>query len=406
MRASSPAHAWTLARSRMSKWASKWASEWTSKRACIWALGWTLLFSSVASYADTSQQSIVEYGKQCKEEVGDIPPFDCATGTNLPITVNGETPSDYPEYMTCDRPSLFSPDQRAPWQCMPYSKVLNLSHDAVQVAVYCRRLAYRKSDDPHYDAVDIVAHNTRSGKTCWFSAKNLDAALAPTAASASGVTWNHRSSEPETPKGIDASNVPPPTKVKTVEDQRSVSAFWISPGETAAKHCVTCHDAGPYIYSPLIGQVWEKMPADPFGKYENIGRDFASWPRTFGIKTLGNTCTGCHRIGNQESCRWYVPFATSCLAPPGAGDAARRYPLDHWMPIDTDSINPHTWDAANVKSVHDLLECCLDRKHKNPKCIYSSITNGPISDKWDHTGQRGAMVPSPQCTSQTPGLVP
>lgn len=355
------------------------------------------------AHAETKPQSIVEYGNQCREEVGEIKPFDCTTGTDIPITVNGETPSDYPEYMTCDRPSLFSPDQRAPWQCMPYSKILNLSHDDVQVAVYCRRLTYRKPDDPHYDAVDIVAHNIRSGKTCWFSAKTLDAAIPPKSASASDTAWHAPTSRADVPKGIDASNVPSPTQLKRVEDQRTVSAFWSSPSDTAAKHCVTCHDASPYLYSPFIGQVWDKMPADPLGKYENIGRDFAAWPRAFGIKTVGNTCTGCHRVGSQESCRWYVPFASACLSPPGAGDAAHRYPLDHWMPVNTDAINPHTWDAANVKSVHDLLECCLDREHKNPKCIYSSTTNGPVSDTWIHTGEPGAMAPSAQCTAQTSG---
>ena len=124
------------------------------------------------------------------------------------------------------------------------------------------------------------------------------------------------------------------------------------------------------MYSPWIGQVWNRVPTDPWGKYVNLGADFASWT-SHAISTPGNTCIGCHRIGDQNSCKIYVPLAAGLLPPPkGSNPLASSYPLTHWMPIDNNRSRDE-WNAANVKSVSDLLECCSARGKNDPKCSFT-----------------------------------
>ncbi|WP_413191654.1 hypothetical protein [Pararobbsia alpina] len=329
-------------------------------------------YASAGSHARAGQQTVLEYGDQCAREIGEICPFDCNSGTDIPITVDNKTPTDYTNLKQCDRPSLLVPDQANSGQCMPYSKVLNLSRGSTQISVYCRRNSLnRHPDKSHYfDEVDIVLHHTGSGKTCWFQSK---AAPPHTPVQGQGADKSDN-------VGIDASRVPPPNERVAPAGHPSAVEFWKAPREVAAAQCASCHDAGPFIQSPYIAQVWNNVPTDPWGKYVNIGADFASWRRSWAISTPGNTCIGCHRIGDERSCSTYVPMSAGRLGSPANNAQANAFPLSHWMP--TQDMEQDRWTAENIRSVNDILTCCADRTHKNPNCTFTPVMSAPPKSHW------------------------
>lgn len=294
-------------------------------------------------------QSIIEYGQQCANLVAEVPAFDCNDGVDVPITVNGQIPEyqEYTQNMVCDRPALLPYGEGTFGQCTPYSKVLDLSNKTTQISAFCRRKYLRPDDSPLYDEVDVILHSTTTGDTCWFHAE------APSGTSA----------------GFDASRVPPPNEVSPPPGHVDAMTFWWKPLDTVSKNCGGCHDADPFMYSPYIGQVWQHVPVDPFGPYNNAIGDFALWPTSSSIETEGNTCTTCHRIGNLGSCvnvdletgqtfPGNIQVASGMALPVKGGDQlANQYPLSTWMPIN----NFHSqafWQQVYSPSVSALLSCC------------------------------------------------
>ena len=312
------------------------------------------------AFADKHEQTVLEYGAQCAREIGEIPPFDCNSGSEIPITVNGKPLGPYDFTKQCDRPSLLFPDEDLDQQCLPHSRILNLSRGLTQISAYCRQNKPRAQPTTTYDQVVIVLHHAGNGKTCWFESRDKE-------------------------KGFDASRVPPPNEKTPPGGHVPAVEFWKSPGQLAAvkRTCVSCHDASPYVQSPYIAQVWDKVPTDPWGRYSNIGPAFESHHFT-AISTPGNTCVGCHRIGSDQSCQLFIGFSAGKAAlssphvlPRGNNELANSYPLSHWMPMPTDSnMSEEQWNAANMKSVDALLSCC-----KNPRGPNCTLTPIATSDK-------------------------
>ena len=299
------------------------------------------------------EQTLLEYGEQCAKEIGEIPPFNCNDGTDIPITIDGKPPAQDESPRRCDKPSLLHPTSEAEGQCMPYSKILNLSRGSTQIAAYCRRNTLRADKDPRYDEVVVVAHHSGNGKTCWFQSRS------PTGAD-----------------GMDATRVPPPNEKTAPPGHPSAVEFWTTPAKIAAAKptCIACHDAGPFIFSPYIGQVWDKLPTDLWGNYSSIGPAFSSY-RLKTMSTPGNACIGCHRIGSEQSCAAYIGLSTGRLVAPGGDRRANRYPLSHWMPTDN-AMSEAQWNEANVRSVDALLACCKDKTRKNANCTFTPIPSG------------------------------
>ena len=249
---------------------------------------------------------------------------------------------------------------------MPFSKILNLSRGNTQISAYCRRDILRDDKDPHYDLVVVVMHHSGNGKTCWFASNPPPLPKSKTAVPASG---------------IDATRVPPPNERVAPAGHLTAVEFWKSPKDVAASKpgqptCLQCHDAGPVIFSPYIGQVWDKVPTDPWGKYSSIGPAFSSY-HLWTMSTPGNTCIGCHRIGSEQSCTAsYLRLSTGGKNAPGGNALANRYPLSHWMPTDN-NMSKVQWDEANVASVNALLDCCADKSHKRPNCTFTSMPGDP-----------------------------
>jgi hypothetical protein len=340
------------------------ANGWRGQARAWRALGMGLLLglAGVVGMAGAAHagQTLQQYADMCTREIGQIPAFNCNSGTVIPITVNGKEPEKYTKGMSCDRPSLLKYEAHTDGQCTPYSRISDLSYvdpvkGAVQITAFCRREWIRPSDSTYYDEVDIVLHSVKTGATCWF----------------------HSEYKPGTTTGFDASRVPPPNEKQPPPGKVSANQFWWQPAATAKKDCGGCHDADPFMFSPWIGQKWNKVPTDPFGKYHHLGPDFAKW-RSSSISTRDNTCVGCHRIGNRESCKSVIAWAAGLgSAPPGSNELARHYPLSHWMPVDNNQ-SPAFWQNVHQKSVKELLTCCNDPN--NPICTITPITHkAPIT---------------------------
>ena len=285
-------------------------------------------------------QTVMEYGAACASEAVAVPAFRCEDGTPVPITVNGSVPTEYTPGMSCDRPALLPPDpgQKTDGQCVPYSRALVLRDDSLgQVSAFCRQKKIRSATSPLYDEIDVIAHNARNGNTCWFQA-TVPGPLA-------------------TDKGVDGRKVPSPTSVSSGPGFPDPAKFWNAPAQTAKLTCVSCHDSGPFMYSPFIAQA-RAVPSDPFGPYNNdVGAVFKAWPKAFGVSTDGNTCTGCHRMGNMESC--HTTMYQSFGAKPVIGlDAwGHTYPQSHWMPPG-DLKSEAQWHQAYDDSIARIGACC------------------------------------------------
>jgi hypothetical protein len=267
------------------------------------------------------------YAKACREAIGPLPDFSCADGVVVPVTADGKNATPVAQ-MSCDRPALLDNGAGSDGQCVPHSRILSLSTKTMQVAVMCRQKRIRAADSLDYDEIDVVAHNPATGATCWFQA--LGTAGTP----------------------VSGTRVTSPTAV-------TPGAVWNPPQATARAGCGTCHDSGPFMYSPFVGQVWNVMPSDPFGPYYHVDPGhfgFSEWP-TVALNPRDNACLGCHRIGVGETCGRLTRWMSGREVPPGADARARRYPLSHGMPPGFDATL-QSWDTIYAASVNAIASCC------------------------------------------------
>ena len=302
-------------------------------------------------------QTIIEYGRECAAKIARIKPFDCRSGTVMAVTVNGQRPPIYQPNMTCDWPSLLPySEPGAQGQCIPFSRALVLSDDSrTQVIAVCRQKTIRTFDSYLFDEVDIIEHSVPSGETCWFQA------IAP---------------PPLSPgQGLDGRRVPPPDEATPPPGKPAAITFWRPPADTAAAKCVQCHDSDPFMYSPFIAQSGQ-LPKDPFGNYaNNIGAAFKTWPKPYAITTRGNTCTGCHRIGNLETCHTAIRQAVGLDPIPGQDGWAQQFPQSHWMPPGN-SLTQKAWNLIYQQSVAELSNCCVTPTA--PGCRAVPIKGGTV----------------------------
>jgi hypothetical protein len=305
----------------------------------------SLLLLAGAAQAET----LFEYGRQCAEQISEIPAFSCMAGEEIPITVDGKRVPDDTAPPRCDRPSLL-PQADAQSQCVPGSRALVLRDDATaQVSAICRKQVARPAGSPLFDEINVISHSLKNGRTCWFTAK----AKAPL--------------KPDS--GIDGRAVPSPSTLK--RPAVPADRVWQTPHQVANSQpaCVNCHDSGPFMYSPYIAQTTQ-LPGDPFGLYEPkaIGADFKkAWARlhAFGLTTRGNTCTACHRMGNMNSCKVAMDQSTGRGHQEGGDEWSRKFPQSHWM----SPGNLHSraqWDQQFTESLKKLAACCEDPK--GPGC--------------------------------------
>jgi hypothetical protein len=135
-----------------------------------------------------------------------------------------------------------------------------------------------------------------------------------------------------------------------------------------------------------------QLPADPWGFLSvDVGGPFARWPRPMSVSTRGNPCTGCHRIGNLNTC---LPqdIPTFGMQPAkmlqSVGMAAHgrlgARSLDHLDQVTTPwGTAPHGWMGERLpdvdteqwasfqEGIEALQACCKDPSL--PGCIVEPI---------------------------------
>ncbi len=300
-----------------------------------------------------STQTVVEYATMCARAIRDIPSFNCLDGTVIPITVAGREPETYPAMMTCDNPPLLPLGENGAsgpqGQCIPYSRVLDFSRGVNQVVAACRQKHIRDKDSPWFDEIDVIAHSTADGSTCWFQATATSSA------------------------GLDGTRVPSPGRARPAQGFPDPQTFWRSPATVANDQpfdCGHCHDNDPFMFSPYIAQVWDNVPTDPFVWYKHIGPDFSAW-QPVSLALRDNTCLGCHRIGKTFTSGRGTREAAGMIDIPFADEQARQYPATHWMPPGNfDSIDQ--WQVIYGESVQEMLSCHED--NALPGCELTDIT--------------------------------
>ncbi|MBM4267034.1 MAG: hypothetical protein FJ144_10530 [Deltaproteobacteria bacterium] len=346
-----------------------------------WVLAAGLLLVTAAAPAFAAEKSkgeydIIAYGKECAELIAEAPPYNCLDGDIVPITVDGKTPTEYTRHMTCDRPAYLPYPEKTDGQCTPYSRVRTVRDDDIQMLLFCRRMYIRPIDDPRFDSMEIIMHNVVTGSTCFFISKNFG----------------------DKPEGDDGRRVPPPTEETPPEGNIAARDLWGTPDEIAEHKCIMCHDSDPWMRTPWIAQT-EQLPADPFGYHSvDAGGPFQSWPKPMSIKTRGNSCTGCHRIGSLNTCGSQVvgtfgqqpakmlqsigraphgilgnpPGASVTEGPKTTSAWANTFPHDFWMPVGNE-LTLEEWNVIYEQDVADLERCCAD--HDAPGCIVEPIVN-------------------------------
>jgi hypothetical protein len=317
---------------------------------------------------------IYEYGARCAKEIVEAPVFNCLDLDIVPTTVNGKIPETYTADMKCDRPAMLPYPESTDGQCAPYSRIKVARDDDIQMVLLCRRMFIRPADDPHFDSIEIIMHNVKSGSTCFFISKNFGGK----------------------PEGDDGTRVPPPTEIEPPKGEVSAKDLWGTPDEISDHGCIYCHDSDPWMHTPWVAQTGQ-LPADPRGFHAvDVGGPFAKWPKPMSISTRGNTCTGCHRIGSLNTCREMIiptfgqqpakmlqsigqaphgrlgarPGTILQSAPDVYDDWASTYPYSTWMPLG--NPRPYTdWRRIYQQDVEDLQRCC--ENPEAPGCIVSPI---------------------------------
>lgn len=300
--------------------------------ATVAATGFTLGLAPSTAQAQTASEDHIAYVLQCIDEVAEIRDFSCGEGEVVPITVDGVeiTPDTFEPQMNCDRPALLSNGDDSDGQCVPGSRILNLSTEQSQVSAMCRQKHNRPADSLMFDEIDIISHNPSTGATCWFQAKSDD---------------------PNAP--LDGNFVNSPTNLEAPN-------IWEDPEKVAKDYCGDCHDNDPFMYSPFVGQVWNEVPSNPLGPYYNVDDDwgFSDWPTT-SLDMRDNTCVGCHRIGIGQTCDHLTKWMTGQEVPKGADLEAWEFPLSHAMPPEHGQTHA-AWSTFHSRSVAEIKSCCHD----------------------------------------------
>jgi hypothetical protein len=293
--------------------------------------------------ADTTLARIDTYAEMCEAEMGKIPAFNCLDGEVLKITINGK--EQFSHVDECDNPvQLNIRDHGKQGQCVPFSRlVVNLStgRENVITRAICRK--YKDSDsrgklDPGFDDIAMVSHDTDTGNTCFFQSKP-------------GVRVN--ATHVPSPTDTDAKNIWEPRQPSRANGDSGLFG-------PAGVRCNNCHSAGPFFWSPYVGQV-QKVSNDewnPIDKYNsNFDNMFGTKSVFFNLPSETNHCVNCHRIGNGAYCKIFVPRYTN-----GTKDFV-THPDDFWMPIEDDAQTFKAKDAAGwtlkyKDSVAQLATCC------------------------------------------------
>lgn len=315
--------------------------------------------SDGANHADDTIEKINEtlvevtltrtYASRCAAEMGDIPAFSCLAGesVDLPIKVEDVEQSDPVD--KCDRPTQLGQrsDKPSAAQCVPGSRLVRITipgHGDIETLAICRKYNRPgRKDRATFHDIAMVSYNKKTGHTCFFQSAtgdpidtaHLDATgniPSPTAENA-GVIWQDQAPEPHADRG--------------------------GTGPDGVR-CNFCHSAGPFVWSPYVGQAsnikvsrWgQDSETDPYDS--NFDNMFNKISHTFRLDINSNACVECHRIGDGNDCKFVREYTTK----PDA--KFRTHPEVFWMPLKNNDIQKSgaVDKDAYKPSVDEITACC------------------------------------------------
>jgi hypothetical protein len=328
---------------------------------------------------------LTTYAEECQADVGLMPEFDCmdfpeldtlqdgskltvredakkalsvvrADGKALQTMADGSTPR-------CDDPSWASTP------CWPGTRVGVVSgQNGSTWAVLCRRQRLQLSSDKNFDLVGVIAHNAKTGGTCFFD-KARGKPLTKTDFPQPGATAK---------------------KIST-----AAQLTWMPPAKPPAfENCLACHGAGPFIRSSYLPkEIRRKLSdaMDPTGAYKIIGSVFGKeWKVTTPqeLAPAGGSCSdGCHRIANLPQSMMFAHLtfggpeidnksSDSRLAKDGKGQPT-RWPLGYFMPPDDRGKGTlATWTKDNGAERDEMLKCFSAKNPKAAGCTLTAFIDG------------------------------
>ncbi len=348
---------------------------------------------------------VVNYGKVCANRLGDLPPWDCRDGQIIPIKINGVEPAfgTYKAKAKCDAPAYLGLGTDG--QCVPYARVgkLKTSNANVDTVYVCRRYKIGDSfdsagnvtnpwpaDKAWHNDVAVIQHDRSTGETCWYQAlSGFQPGERPL------PTWRV---PPPHEESLPADVVQKNATLPAADRALSAKEFWIKPTASGTVEngfaCIKCHDSDPFMLSPYLMQVTEKVqgvdqyfiPCDPSkpgqspkrlcktpeakGNYSQVSKQHQPprWKHSFALTPKDPTakeCVSCHRIGTHNTCKLWVKESVAATAHFSQFRSTKSlsYPDNRWMPVRPDA-KMHAygtlpaWEADFKKSVAAINDCC------------------------------------------------
>lgn len=336
------------------------------------------------SQSHNNSYDIKKMGDECAILVSEIPVFSCLNGEVIPITQDGESIDKVPHSITantrCDKPKRAHAGTDN-GRCQPFSRVGRLKSDNpdVQINFICRKFdIVENKEDKMFNGVAVVAHNTKTGDTCFFRQNDNYDPISKI------ITQNITHSR-------DATRVPPPSEIEedTPDGFPTAKTFWKTPQQAAKQNCMACHDAGPFIHTPHVDQVKladtdekvvypmnncsgiEDPHCDP--KYRVVGKPFEKWGQPSYINPIGNQCMSCHILGPNLSSGCLTKDATGQLT----SDNVDAQHCKQWVGDSTCEDIKSTECAQPFK----FLDAVTDRYNNYPHAYWSGHTENVSLDK-------------------------
>ncbi|MBR0851716.1 hypothetical protein JQ543_28530 [Bradyrhizobium diazoefficiens] len=289
-------------------------------------------FEKIDSITDKELETEIKrsYADRCEFEMGTIPAFNCLDGGLLEITVAGAAQAT--PVARCDRPVQLPLDGDG--QCVPGSRLLRLprsaEHPKVLTIAICRKYtAALKAEE--FSDIAMVSHNPATGNTCFFQS--------------------------EFGKVYDGRKVPSPTDEDHAHDvwgdrKADTTRGLFGP---AGVRCNACHAAGPFLWTPYVGQVVSSDTAltdwNGEGLYQSNFADMFGTTSKF-LTPESNACRTCHRLGDGTSCSDHSPEFTKF-------DHANGSERKIWMPPEFTGTQAD-FDRDYGPALAQLARCCAD----------------------------------------------
>ncbi len=319
--------------------------------------------------------NVVDHGAFCARLIGEIPAFDCRDGEEIVLTRDGRKISDqeWTRNMKCDSPAYLGLSDDG--QCIPGSRLgrLKTTNPDADVVFICRRYLLfapgegsaemiRPSNLPEHEDVAIIAHDRKSGATCWFQALRQDQKPVPLS------TWRvPPPHEKKLPDDVVLRNAGLPEKEKALD----ATNFWLKPSELRDFQCTSCHDSGPWILTPHLAGVRHILPKSHAAQWFMPSRlqNPPHWRQPLAIKPKDpskQNCSSCHAVGDEETCATFAPDSVGQIVHMAKWRSAwgASFPRVPWMPLSEGLANWHgarsvqEWSAKWNESTQATLECC------------------------------------------------